>query len=212
MKFNKFQLSEELAELIGAFIGDGFIGRYGKNPGYHVEFVGSPKHDKKYYNYLSKIIIKNFNVKPRFKIHQGALRMLITYKEFYNFFEGMGFPCGLKNKTVKIPSNLYDSELVKYVIRGIFDTDGFLFLDKRTIYNEPYARIGFSTKSKKLFQQVKKLFLKRNYKIYSRVDKRADIYHIEIYGNKQIRRWISEFGFSNTDKKNYAPVAQSVER
>jgi len=98
MKFKKIPLNEELAEVIGAFIGDGFIGRYGKNPGYHVEFVGSPIHDKKYYNYLSKIITKHFNVKPRFKIHQGALRMLVTYKEFYKANTTSVFTGGLNQR------------------------------------------------------------------------------------------------------------------
>jgi len=131
-------------------------------------------------------------------------------KNIYNFFENLGFPCGAKNKTVRIPNILYNSEMVKDVIRGIFDTDGFLYLDKREIYKKPYARIGFSTKSKVLFQQVKNLFLKRKYKIYKRIDKRSDIYHLELYGNRQIRKWLLEFGFSNIEKKNYAPVAQSV--
>ena len=207
---SKIQINSELAELIGAFIGDGFIGRYGKNPSYHVEFCGNVIYDKWYLEYLSKIITKYFDVKPRFKFYRGAFRMLITYKEIHKFFRDLGFPNGIKNKSVKIPDFLYKSKSVNQIIRGLFDTDGFIFIDKRKIYKKPYARIGFCTKSKKLFLQVKNLFLKRGYKIYTRIDKRSDIHHLDIYGNSQIKTWLYEFGFSNKYKKNYAPLAQLV--
>ena len=56
MKIKNYSLNKELAELIGAFIGDGFIASY--NGSYHVEFTGHPYHDKEYFNYLAKIATK----------------------------------------------------------------------------------------------------------------------------------------------------------
>ena len=205
------EINEELAELVGAFIGDGLIGRYGSpSKSYHVEFSGNSIYEREYYNFLSKIITRHFDVNPRFKIIGGTLRMLITYKQMYRFFRDLGFPSGIKNNIVRIPSELYNSNMVKFVVRGIFDTDGFFFLDKRKIYEKPYPRMGFSTKSSKLFCQINDLFLNSGYIVYTRVDKRSDIYHLEIYGTKQIRKWLSEYGIRNERKKNYASVAQSV--
>lgn len=205
-----FRLNKNLAELIGAFIGDGFIGKY--NSHYHVEFIGNSNFDSEYFDFLSKIITDNFNVKPRIKIKENTIRMIVTYKELYFFFHNLGFNTGIKNDKVFIPTNLYRSQLNKYVIRGLFDTDGYLFIDKRKIYKNPYVRIGFSTKSKKLSDQLKLLFSQRGYELYLRIDKRYKVYNIEIYGNKQASRWLKEFGFSNNNKKNFASVAQLVER
>jgi hypothetical protein len=80
MKFD-----EELAELVGAFIGDGFIGKYSSH--YHVEFTGHIKRDRNYFTFLSNIIKSHFNVMPRSRTHEGALRLLVTYKELYYFFQ-----------------------------------------------------------------------------------------------------------------------------
>ncbi|MFH1420689.1 MAG: LAGLIDADG family homing endonuclease [Candidatus Aenigmatarchaeota archaeon] len=208
MEINEIYLDSELAELIGAFIGDGFIGRYGGS--YHVEFVGNIKLDRDYLMYLSNIITSHFNVKPRTVIHAGAIRLIITYKELHTFFKNIGFTDGIKNKSVSIPENLLNSDLIKHLVRGLFDTDGYLFIDRRKIYKTPYVRIGLSTKSQLLFQQMKSLLIENGYKLYTRVDRRYNIYNLEIYGNIQVTRWIKEYGFSNKNKKNLASVAQLV--
>ncbi|MBI2085280.1 MAG: hypothetical protein HYT71_02070 [Candidatus Aenigmarchaeota archaeon] len=138
-------MNNELAELVGAFIGDGFIGKYDGH--YHVEFAGNPRLDDDYFRYLFEIIKAHFKVNPRLKVHERALRLIITYKELYEFFKNLGFNDGVKNGTVFIPENLYRSKLVKFVIVGMFDTDGYLYIDRRSVYKEPYARIGYTTKS-----------------------------------------------------------------
>ncbi len=196
-------LDDELAELIGAFIGDGFIGSYGISGSHHVEFSGNASYEMEYYKHLSKIITSHFEVRPRFKIVEGTIRMLITYKELFLFFKDLGFPVGVKNYKVTIPEGLYCSPLIRYVIRGIFDTDGFFYLDKRGIYKKPYPRLGFSTKSRDLFSQVRDLFLSSGYSVYTRIDKRSEIYHLEIYGEKQIRRWLLEYGITNRKKEKF---------
>lgn len=77
-------------------------------------------------------------------------------------------------------------------------------------YKTAYPRMGFSTKSWKLFNQIKDLFLRSDYRVYTRVDKRASVYHLEIYGKSQVRRWLLEHGMTNPKKKNIASVAQLV--
>jgi len=164
------EINEELAELIGVFIGDGFIGRYGKfRNSYHVEFSGNLEYEKDYYEFLFGIIKKYFEVNPRFRIVGGTIRMIIAYKQLYEFFRDLGFRDGMKNNIVSIPEKVYKSDILNFVVKGIFDTDGFFFLDKRKIYRKPYPRMGFSTKSEKLFFQIKRLFLKSGYKVYTRV-------------------------------------------
>ena len=54
------------------------------------------------------------------------------------------------------------------IIRGIFDTDGGVFLDKRKIYKTKYPRIIFQTVSKPLFEQLSSI-LSKNFK-YSQIN------------------------------------------
>ncbi len=202
------ELNKELAELVGAFIGDGHKSKW-KNT-YCIEFVGHPILDKEYIEYLSRIIKASFKVNPKIKIREKGVRMTIKYKELYFFFNNLGFKDGSKSANVVIPDVLYNSNLINHVIRGLFDTDGFVFVDKRKIYKLPYVRIGYSTKSRALHEQLIDFFVKRGYKLYTRVDKRDNSYELEIYGKKQLSRWFKEFGFSNENKKNYKMAAEIV--
>ena len=81
-------------------------------------------------------------------------------------------------------------------IRGLFDTDGGIFFDKRKSYCKPYPRIFFNTVSKGLFSQVSD-FLSRNFKFYSSYRKENKSYGLEIYGYKNLKKWMTLVGFSN---------------
>ncbi|MFQ6020883.1 MAG: hypothetical protein ACE5J4_02580 [Candidatus Aenigmatarchaeota archaeon] len=133
-------MNEELAELVGAFIGDGFYNVYNDSHN-HMEFVGHKKFDKQYLRYLATISEKYFRINPIFKFHSGALRLIIHSKVMNTFFLNLNLPMGKKSDIIEIPQDLYNSKYITNVIRGIFDTDGFVYLDKRKIYKQLYPRI-----------------------------------------------------------------------
>lgn len=194
------ELSRDICEFTGAFIGDGFFNCY-KNKLYQVEFAGDSRLDMDYYNKRIIPIMKQIvpNINPRiYKRERNSLRIVLYSKELFCFLRDyLGFIPGRKTHTVKIPDKiLVNKKFIYSVIRGIFDTDGGVFLDKRGIYKKIYPRIIFQTASKNLYEQLLD-YLSKDFKIYSFYSQKRNIYGIEIYGHTQLKKWMSLIGFSN---------------
>ena len=214
------ELSAELCEFVGAFIGDGFTGHYGSY--YLTQFIGDARCEWEYFSRrLAPIAQRLFNVAPHFKVRENTLYMSFYSKSLYSLFtERFQMPPGRKNLIVKIPGEIIKKgqNFVTATLRGIADTEGTIYFDLRPIYKVPYPRIQICTTSLPLAHQIRKLLEELEFSIYVREDKRrvSPVSHIEVYGSSQLLKWLREIGFSNTKHLNkirqYAPVAQSVER
>lgn len=203
------KLTSELAELIGAFIGDGWMSKTKRSNRndciYSIGWSGDAKLDLDYFqNVLIPIIRKYFpNVKPHIYFHSttNSINLKVYFREFYDFFESLGFQPGSKSCTVKIPEVFYKKDFLCYILRGIFDTDCCVFLDTRKCYKNPYPRIRLQMSSKSLMLQLKQYFETKGYSIYFKNIfrlNRAESFTLEIYGFKQTDRFLKEIGFSNT--------------
>ena len=194
------ELSNDICEFIGAFIGDGFFNSY-NNKLYQVEFSGDSRFDFDYYDKRIIPIIRGIipDIKPKiYKREKNSIRVVFYSKALFCFLKDFfGFLPGKKAHTVSIPEKIINSEVLTYsTIRGIFDTDGGIFLDRREKYRNPYPRIIFQTVSKNLYVQLVEKLLE-NFKLHSRFDEKRKIYLIEIYGYTQLKKWMSLIGFSN---------------
>src|SRR3989338_2090915 len=135
--FKTIKLNREICELIGAFIGDGYLGIYGRKKNqYVIGISGDKKLDEDYLkNYLKPLIKRNFpftNPKLRYREDENTLMLRMYSKELFGLFTKLGFKPGKKSNIVKIPKEItINEEFMKATIRGIFDTDGCVFLDKR---------------------------------------------------------------------------------
>lgn len=192
---DKQPLSKELCEFIGAFIGDGCIGKCGSY--YFVQFTGHSELDKEYHlNTVIPIAKKLFNLIPSVRYIDNTIRISLYSKKLISMLhERFGMPLGPKSKTVEIPKEILNSNPsnVFFTIRGIFDTDGCVFIDKRKIYLKPYPRITLQTVSKPLYHQLKNYF-----NLYHRENmKGKQNAYIEVYGHVQIDKWLKLIGFSN---------------
>jgi len=203
------KLNSELCELVGAFIGDGYLSRYGKN---HlvVGISGNAILDEEYLkSHLVPIIKKYFpSAKPSFSYRndENTLQLRFYSPELANFLLSLGFLPGIKTRTVKIPSIIeQDKQLLYATIRGIFDTDGCLFFDNRKKYKKPYPRITIQVASIPLIIQLEK-HLSLDFSLYvdksNRDGKRNTL---EIYGHRQLERFLKQIGFSN--KRHMSKVA-----
>ena len=129
-------------------------------------------------------------------------------------------PLSRKNLTVRIPEGIIEGgqKFIVAALRGIADTEGTVFFDLRPIYDLPYPRIQICTTSSFLASQIREILGGMRFNIYTREDRRTErpVFHAEIYGLAQLQKWLMEIGFSNEKHLNkirqYAPVAQSVER
>ena len=199
----KILLSPELCEFIGAFIGDDFVYCY-KNRHFLVGMVGDQRLDKEYLENRIPFLVNHFcNLAPHFykRKNSNAYNLNFNSKQLYKLLtERFGFPKGVKTYTVKIPDEIMASgeKFIFATIRGIFDTDGNVFIDKRKIYAKQYGRITLRTTSQPLHDQLKE-FLKNYFSFYSSVIKteHAPTRQIAIYRQEQIEKWMQLIGFSN---------------
>lgn len=213
--FETFQLNTQICEVIGAFIGDGCFNCY-KNKVYHIEFAGDSRKDLQYYQDIIIPAIKA--VMPKVKPHiykvrdRNSIRIVFYSKEFFYFLkEVFGFIPGKKTYTVSIPNKIISANdlFIRSTIRGIFDTDGCVFFDKRKAYKSYYPRVTLHTKSGALHQQLQN-YLSKEFSLYSKFNQKKQVYVIEVYGKEQFKKWMSLVGFSN--RRHLERIASVVQR
>jgi len=190
-------LNEAICEFIGAFIGDGFTNKYGHS--YLVQFTGDSRYDKEYYiNNISKILKENFNINPVLFYRENSIRVSFYSKCLFEFLtERLKMDSGKKVYTVKIPNEILDSnkKFLAATLRGIFDTDGSLFFDKRESYKKPYIRLNLTSASPILIKQVYTIL--EEFELNPRISTNYNKGVIHINGYDNIRKYIKTIGFSN---------------
>ncbi len=203
-------MSSEEWELIGALLGDGFI-HYKEGKRYTIGFVGHPKNDAKYYNYLLNLIYKHWNKKPEPKIRERALRVTIHSKKICQKLISLGLHYNKgKHRKAEIPEEAFDKkENLISIIRGVFDTDGTVFTsDKPGSPNYPSIEIELC--SKKLIEQLKSSLEELGFRVtniseYDPINPNADKkYTIGLHGRKNLENWLKTIGFSNPYKNKRA--------
>lgn len=127
-KIRKPLLTKELAEIIGALSGDGHINKNN----YEVSITCS-KLDKEYIYYLKEIFERLFGLKFRIITQENIIRLKTYSKSLALFFHTIyGLPLGRKMNKLKIPAKVKDNdEVLKSYIRGLFDTDGSIYLRRQ---------------------------------------------------------------------------------
>jgi DNA-binding transcriptional regulator WhiA len=206
-------ITEGVAELIGVIIGDGHI--YRKNRKYQIGIVGNSKTDLGYFEKLKKLISAEWNKEVKIKPVHGtnAIRIVFDSKEICNFlindmniYHGRG-----KCQKVKIPKEIYENwDLAKHTVRGIFDTDGSIFVSKKPGI-EKYPCMEITTTSKNLVYQLKSLLNKNRFRVALRIEKRKNpnpnalpSYRLALNGKENLKKWIEEISFTNPYKLNRA--------
>ncbi len=198
-------LSKELCEFIGAIIGDGSVDGHLNKRGrskYHIFITGDSKLDRDYLTKRMASIVKNlFDVNSciYFRKDKRAMTLnLFSKRVFALFTRRFGFVAGNKTYTVEIPEEILQAgeEFVFPTIRGIFDTDGCVFFDKRKPYKNPYPRVTLQIASKPLFLQLK-TFLEKHFSLYTHCRSKPKHFTLEVYGHKQFEKWMQLIGFSN---------------
>lgn len=200
--FPNFKLSEDICEFVGTFIGDGFFNCY-KNKVYQIEFSGDKRFDLDYYTRIVIPIIKReipeLNPRISFVKNKNTIKIRFFSKQLFCFLkQEFGFKPGVKTYTVTIPERIINAgePYIDRTIRGIFDTDGTVFFDKRKAYKKPYPRISLQIVSEPLYIQLKN-YLSRYFSLNEGKNKNRKTYYIEVYGFESLRKWMSKIGFSN---------------
>ena len=193
------KINQDLAELIGAHIGDGSMGFYQNH--FIISFAGHPIKDKDYIDWIAQIYSKYFGIKPRIRKWSRALGFQIFSKEIFDFFKSMGIPSG-KKLDIDIPTIIKkaDKTVLASCIRGVFDTDGTMYFEpKKTIY---YPRIQLKITSERLASTINHI-LNEEFQIKSTLYSRRErpnwkiSYFVELRGVENLRKWLKLIGFRN---------------
>lgn len=198
-------LTKELCELMGAYIGDGCNGKYGRH--YDFQIASHKVLDAEYLEYLSQSLKCLFNgIKVRSRVSkdcEGRWIIVNSRQIFELLTKRFGFPSGPKSHTVRIPDEILNAgdQFVFSTIRGIFDTDGCVFFDKRSAYIKPYPRITITLVSFPLHSQLKEI-LSKYFPLYIYHRKSKGSFYLEVYGFKNLDKWMKLIGFSNPKHLN----------
>lgn len=143
-----------LAEFVGTMIGDGGVAPY------YISITLHADDDKEYAEFVRKMIKKLFHVSPKTykKSGSNAVDIIVHRKEVVSFCNLIGLKTGNKLRGgLDIPQWIKDepSYLVA-CMRGLFDTDGSIFLHSYWVGNKRYRykKISISSVSIPLLSSV----------------------------------------------------------
>jgi len=166
-KIKQQQESTALAEFIGICMGDGSVTNY------QVTISLNSKDDKEYINYVEHCVNQLFGLKVKLqkRTKKNCINVVISSVELVEFLISCGLPKGDKIQArLDIPSwILQNQDYTIACLRGLFDTDGCIYLEthktKSGIYS--YPRLSFVSASECLRHTV--------YEAYTSLDIHAKI-------------------------------------
>ncbi len=200
------KITPELAEEIGWHIGDGSMNIYKKGDKLNglYQLRGHIEDDKEHYLKRIKPIFKklfDIDVHIRDMPSTRVVGFQIWNNDLVKFKENLGLPLGRKTNIEIPPRILSNNELKKAVIRGIFDTDGGIYLENKN--KKLYPRMHITTISFELSEQILNVFKEnkirttRYSQLYNKKFNRKRAYIISVRGVEMFHKFIKEISPKN---------------
>ena len=191
-------MSSELAEEIGAHLGDGCLS-YKKN---YFSIKSDKKEEGYFTGFLFNIYKNLFNLDLKLMHTPNVCGFEVCSKALAEFKNKViGLPYGEKVENIKIPQIITDTkikEIYRALLRGLFDTDGCIALVKKT-----YPVIDITIKSQSLISEAKNMLEKLGF-ICS-----GTKWSIRLNGTIMLNKWIKEIGSNNPKNIKRLQIAQS---
>ncbi len=177
-------------ELLGALIGDGWIGISGGRK--QVCYCGNIR-QQAYAKHLQRLLHREFGIRGYMKLREkfSVFYIIINSSQIFDFFRAsFDFPIGLKEEfnTDLLPS---DWSGALNVIRGIFDTDGGIYFDNAKNYVRPYPTIDITSHNPELLDWIAKKLAEKGFKVIRLK------YNVRLKTIGQVERWFNEIKPSN---------------
>lgn len=190
---------KKLAELIDIILGDGSINIYDNHK--RIQVTMHSEDDFKYSNYVSFLFFDLFNEVPiiKFRKNERALDVLIFKRKIIYFFLKLGMKKSPKLKRAKITKEFLSLDLGKYILRGIFDTDGSVVLTNNN--GILYPRLEIKICESPMKYQIINLLKSYNFRfgVYDINDHQV---RIQLNGKNELNKWNDLIGFSNVKHLN----------
>jgi len=205
------EIDEDLAEILGAHIGDGCISRTQRYAEYYLG--GDITEEREYHDkwigplFNRKIAIPLLNKKVNYKAHPkvGIYGFHIFDERLVKFFEDLGIRSGSKIN-IRIPNKIMlNKNLLTRFLRGLFDTDGNIYFDKNRSAkspknDRPVIKLGTVSKylANDVFESLKSLGLHpRMKKPYQGKRDKNLVYTVLLYRMADVKYYIKEISFKN---------------
>jgi len=192
-------LSPELCELVGAIAGDGCI-QNGK-AGCRVSLCGNLAKDYEYVAYLAERINGLFGLETLLSANpaQCCVSFTIYSRRLCEYFiENFGFNYGAKSHTLRIPPVIkQDNETMRAFVRGLFDTDGCVVMQKMGRYQYPAVKI--CTACREFAYSLRDFLREDGFKCFVSVKRgRGHVgYDVTVKGKGMLPLWAERIGSSN---------------
>jgi len=150
-------ITPELAEEIGWHIGDGSMNFYAnkcKKKGLF-QLRGHKLNDREHYLKIIKPTFKklyNLSINLRDMESTGVFGFQLWNSELVKFKQSLGLPLGKKSNITIPKAFIKNKQLIIPVLRGLFDTDGGIYLEPKN--GSLYPRVYLRTISHPLAEQV----------------------------------------------------------
>ncbi|MEK6890135.1 MAG: LAGLIDADG family homing endonuclease [Nanoarchaeota archaeon] len=161
-------LDNELAEFIGIYLGDGYLTKY------FIKISGDYRFDLPYYNYITNLTRKLFNIQTIVKKDKrsNAVYLYIYSKELCSFLNkkyNLKYGNKMTNNSLIPEEILAKNHLALSCLRGLIDTDGSV--SRRGREGKQFT-ITFFSKNINLVEQVRKISEKNS--LFSFISKIGD--------------------------------------
>lgn len=142
---NKPEYSESLAELLGILFGDGHLSRY------QVSVTTSSHTDREHAIFTRKLMERLFGIFVALseRVNENVMTVVASSTEMIKFLNQRGMPIGnkIQNK-LSIPKWIKsDMAYQRAFIRGLFDTDGCIYVDTHKYHKHVYKHAGWTITS-----------------------------------------------------------------
>lgn len=190
---NKPKLSDSLAELIGILVGDGHLSDY------QIGITTNSLTDKKHAEFIKKLINNLFRVEATIskKKNENTLDIRVSSKNLVEFMNFLGMPKGNKIKNnLAVPEWIKGSKQYKKAfLRGLFDTDGCIYLDKHLIKGKFYLYMGWTITSyaDKLIEGIIEILKDLGFNPTYRVSQKS----VYLRKQEEIKKYFKEIGTHN---------------
>lgn len=162
-EYNTPRYCDDYAELLGILFGDGHLSQY------QVSVMTNSKTDLQHIEFIKGLFRELFSIDAalRFKKGQNAVELLVYSKVIVDFINGSGMPIGNKlDAGLRIPDWIkMKKSFRKAFLRGLFDTDGCIYEDKRKAKNRAYNYkcIAITSYSEQLRKDIVDILIERGY-------------------------------------------------
>lgn len=183
--------SIELAEFIGIMIGDGGIASF------HISITLDALTDKDYGDFVTTLVKNLFGITPKQypKKRSRAFDIIVHSKELVDFCQSLGLPIGNKiRQKINIPDWIkHEEKFAVACLRGLFDTDGSVFIHRYVVKKKQYSypKISFASRSPLLLESVSHIL------DYLAIVNRRSRDEIKIESKRDVRKYYSLVGTHN---------------